>query len=77
MISGKNLLPHPLKFSAVVQRGSGFLLVGGRTDDDDEKVDTIYEFEPEDESWKLLEVHLAKGRQIPGAILVKKGWVVS
>ena len=59
----------------MVQRNNTFLLVGGTHNNDDE-LNTIYEYGPIDEGWTLLKVRLAKPRQSAGAVLVKKGWVV-
>ncbi len=63
-------LPHRVFGASAVPFGETFLLVGGRTDLTT-KLDTIYQYEPDGDNWRLLPAKLREAREGSTAFQVR------
>jgi N-acetylneuraminic acid mutarotase len=66
-----NPLPQPIWNATVVPFGDSFYLVGGQTSNGS-NLNTIYLYNPDEDSWTLLDAKLKQGKYGVIAILIDK-----
>jgi N-acetylneuraminic acid mutarotase len=74
-----NPLPQPITLATTVPFGDSFLLIGGMTGNSSRKtyLSTIYWYNPDEDSWNLLDASLKEGKAGVIAIVVDRETVCS
>jgi N-acetylneuraminic acid mutarotase len=69
-----NPLPKPIAFGTAVPYGRSFLLVGGVIKENKVVTDlsTIYRYNPEEDSWTLLDSRMKEGKRSVIAVLIDR-----